>query len=693
VGCSLDAHATYKMPVWYYDKKELKNSPSTQSGLTYEEETRYRREGARFIQELGKSLGLRHDTMATASVYFHRFYMFHSFLEFSRYVTATCTLFLAGKAEETPKKCRDIMKTVKELLNLQQFSSFGQDPREEVMTLERVLLQTIKFDLSVDHPYSSLLKYAKCLKGDNAKLQKMVQMSWTFVNDSLCTTLCLQWEPEVIAIALMYLAAKLSKFEVKDWKSRTEEHQHWWDQYVKHLSTDILEDICHQVLDLYSTPHTNAKEAPPSPPPGQRILQPKPTPRTPAPPTTAVVPAASTPAPPLSKPPQQPPKPPSGGSSGGSTHHTTSTNSSSSTSSTGPQPPVAIGAPIPSTQQPYHHQSYAPVPHQMTAAAVAPGYHQQQHATYYQTVSGNVAGVGGGSGSSIAVAATSGYTAGGLTSQTAMAATYASVTAGVASSSGTGGSYAVPPPSGFLPTGAPPARPPAINGPPAMLGGNHPPHHGGGPPPGSRSAMPDTRAPPPSVGHHHHPPSAHHNPPPSAHHTPHHQPHHQQQHHPPPPHDMRGPPPDLRGPPPDHLQRGGNGSAGVGMPPNTNRSRGASDERGGTPLRGGLGGGPLPTTPHSADKWHPHRNNSNSGGTPNRDMSGGARPPPMMGGMGQSPMRPMGGGHRPPGGPPPYGGSPYGRGGGQNNRPMPYSRPPQRGGVGGGQQQGNHMWR
>jgi uncharacterized membrane protein len=44
----------------------------------------------------------------------------------------------------------------------------------------------------VDHPYSSLLRYAKCLKGDKVKLQKMVQMSWTFVNDSLCTTLCLQ---------------------------------------------------------------------------------------------------------------------------------------------------------------------------------------------------------------------------------------------------------------------------------------------------------------------------------------------------------------------------------------------------------------------------------------------------------------------------------------------------------------------
>ena len=57
-------------------------------------------------------------------------------------------------------------------------------------------------------------QFAKSLKGDSAKLHKMVQMSWTFVNDSLCTTLCLQWEPEIIAIAVMYLAAKLSKFEV-----------------------------------------------------------------------------------------------------------------------------------------------------------------------------------------------------------------------------------------------------------------------------------------------------------------------------------------------------------------------------------------------------------------------------------------------------------------------------------------------
>lgn len=257
---------------WYSEKKELRLTPSQQAGLPHDTEMRYRREGARFILELGKALGLSHNTMATGAVYYHRFYMFHSFQSFPKYVVATCCLFLAGKAEETPKKCKDLIRTVRTLTNDTQFATFGVDPREEVMVIERVLLQTIKFDLQVDHPYSSLIKYAKCLqnKGDSQKLQKMVQMSWTFVNDSLCTTLCLQWEAEIIAVALMYLAAKLSKFEVKDWNGRKEWHKHWWDQYIEGLDVDILEDICHQVLDLYAQPHTPAKEQPESPPPGTR---------------------------------------------------------------------------------------------------------------------------------------------------------------------------------------------------------------------------------------------------------------------------------------------------------------------------------------------------------------------------------------------------------------------------------------
>nr|CAG4644947.1 EOG090X09KD [Leptodora kindtii] len=253
------------MPCWYYDKKDLKNTPSLQDGIDFETEYRYRKEGARFIIDTGTKMGLRYDTMATGVVYFHRFYMFHSFKEFPRYVTACCCLFLAGKVEETPKKCKDIIKVAKGLLSDAQFQQFGEDAKEEVMTLERILLQTIRFDLQVEHPYSYLIKYAKSLKGDKSKLQKMVQMAWTFVNDSLCTTLSLQWEPEIIAIALMYLAGKLSKFEIHDWSGRQPRHVRWWDMFVEDISLEILEDICHQVLDLYSQPQPSRTDSPQGP--------------------------------------------------------------------------------------------------------------------------------------------------------------------------------------------------------------------------------------------------------------------------------------------------------------------------------------------------------------------------------------------------------------------------------------------
>ncbi|CAH1261884.1 CCNK [Branchiostoma lanceolatum] len=275
------------MPCWYYEKKDIMCSPSATAGVDYATECRYRREGARFIIDAGTALGLKPQTFATGVVYFHRFYMFHTFKDFNRYVTGACCLFLAGKVEETPKKCRDIIKTARALLNDKQFAPFGDDPKiqqEEVMTLERILLQTIKFDLQVEHPYMYILKYAKSLKEDaqsltldKNKLHKLVQMAWTFVNDSLCTTLCLQWEPQIIAIAIMHLAGRLTKFDMLGAVQSNADKpvKNWWDRFEEDVSLELLEDICHQVLDLYSQPQGIQTPSPPPSPASRPAKRPR----------------------------------------------------------------------------------------------------------------------------------------------------------------------------------------------------------------------------------------------------------------------------------------------------------------------------------------------------------------------------------------------------------------------------------
>ncbi len=78
------------MPCWYYEKDELLRTPSYLDGFDPNTETRYRREGARFILDISNRLHLRYDTWATAIVFFHRFYMCHSFKAFPRHVSSIC---------------------------------------------------------------------------------------------------------------------------------------------------------------------------------------------------------------------------------------------------------------------------------------------------------------------------------------------------------------------------------------------------------------------------------------------------------------------------------------------------------------------------------------------------------------------------------------------------------------------------
>lgn len=43
----------------------------------------------------------------------------------------------------------------------------------------------------------------------------------------------------------MYLAGKLSKFEVLDWSGRQAKHLRWWDMFIEDVTMDLLEGAFH----------------------------------------------------------------------------------------------------------------------------------------------------------------------------------------------------------------------------------------------------------------------------------------------------------------------------------------------------------------------------------------------------------------------------------------------------------------
>ena len=84
--------------------------PSIKAGMTAEEEATKRRKTCRFIEEAGRLLKLPRVPVATAMVFFHRFYAKHSFLEHDRFEVAVACLVLAAKTEESPKKLNAVIE-------------------------------------------------------------------------------------------------------------------------------------------------------------------------------------------------------------------------------------------------------------------------------------------------------------------------------------------------------------------------------------------------------------------------------------------------------------------------------------------------------------------------------------------------------------------------------------------------------
>lgn len=198
---------------------------------------------------------------------FHRFYLKQSFGEHDRFEVALCSIFLACKVEETPKKVQQVIITchavkvenkarvaaaaaaaaaaasgdhpptqppqlVKKAPELDPKGEAFLKLRDRVLLLERVLLHTLSFDLSVEHPYKYLIEEMNKIRikglekdpsshssssappstaNNKAFANDLGHRALNLINDSYHTRLCLRFPPKVLALSCILVAARALK--------------------------------------------------------------------------------------------------------------------------------------------------------------------------------------------------------------------------------------------------------------------------------------------------------------------------------------------------------------------------------------------------------------------------------------------------------------------------------------------------
>ncbi|XP_020714735.1 cyclin-T isoform X3 [Ceratitis capitata] len=232
---------------WYFSAEQLINSPSRRQGIDADTELSYRQMTAYLIQEMGQRLQVSQLCINTAIVYMHRFYAFHSFTHFHRNNIAAASLFLAAKVEEQPRKLEHVIKAANKCLNQPTSSTtdaYYIEQAQELVFNENVLLQTLGFDVAIDHPHTHVVKTCHLVKA----CKDLAQTSYFLASNSLhLTSMCLQYKPTVVACFCIYLACKWSRWEIP----QSTEGKHWFHYVDKTVTMDLLKQLTDEFIAIY----------------------------------------------------------------------------------------------------------------------------------------------------------------------------------------------------------------------------------------------------------------------------------------------------------------------------------------------------------------------------------------------------------------------------------------------------------
>nr|XP_055057693.1 cyclin-L1 isoform X1 [Misgurnus anguillicaudatus] len=237
-------------------EERLSTTPSMLDGLDHETETDLRILGCELIQSAGILLRLPQVAMATGQVLFQRFFYSKSFIKHNFEIVAMACMNLASKIEETPRRVRDVINVFH---HLKQGKGKKSTPlvldqnyintKNQIIKAERRVLKELGFCVHVKHPHKIIVMYLQVLECE--KNQMLVQTAWNYMNDALRTDVFVRFEPEAIACACIYLAARVLRIPLPS-------KPHWYLLFG--ATKEDVKEICVTTMKLYSRNKPNYEQ-------------------------------------------------------------------------------------------------------------------------------------------------------------------------------------------------------------------------------------------------------------------------------------------------------------------------------------------------------------------------------------------------------------------------------------------------
>lgn len=208
-------------------------SASRQSGIDADTEKQQLRICADLIMECGVLLRLPQVVIASAQVLLHRFFLVASLRSHCHVWIAAACLLVASKAEEFPRRIRDIANVVYHrfcrrenlglisqsgnLLPLDYYGQPGYKWKLAITSAERHLLKELGFHVFVEHTHKFILVFVNTLRdksgcGDWTDTsctvwRNLLQGSWNYASDIHRSQIVALTNPESIACACIAAAA------------------------------------------------------------------------------------------------------------------------------------------------------------------------------------------------------------------------------------------------------------------------------------------------------------------------------------------------------------------------------------------------------------------------------------------------------------------------------------------------------